>query len=295
SLRRHAFAPEVTPSLDGCPGMRKSPLTPLCKRGGLKSPFRKGGLRGIFATLRCGLIEALQGLSGIRPRPRQLLPLLTLALAVGCSAATPTPEPVDPQAVLRQSVDRVMSLESGAFTLEHRKGTTVLLPGLEMNRVYGVADIPDKFRFTVEAESNGLYIETEMVVIQDKAYMTNFLTGEWESVPMQVIPFRFADLGQTLADIIESVQNPTLVGTEKLKDYDAHRIKGQVRSDDLVNLVPGAGSGFDVTLELWVDRSESLLLQVLITGQVVPTDLPDAVRALTLDDIDVPVDINRPE
>ena len=44
-----------------------------------------------------------------------------------------------------------------------------------------------------------------------------------------------------------------------------------------------------------VDRAEGLLLQVLITGQVVPTDNPDTVRALTLDDIDLPVEINRPE
>jgi hypothetical protein len=202
---------------------------------------------------------------------------------------------VDPQEVLRQSVDRVMSLESAGFTLEHHRGSTVLLPGLEMHRVYGVAQIPDRFQFTVEAESNGLYLETEMVVVRDRAYLTNFLTGQWEPVPMSVIPFRFADLGQTLAGIIEAVRDPTLTGTERFQGYDAHRIRGRVWSHDLVNLVPGAGSGQEVILELWVDRAESLLLQVLITGPVVPTDLPDAVRALTLDQINVPVEINLPE
>jgi hypothetical protein len=222
--------------------------------------------------------------------------VLVLVIAIGCSSATPTPEtPVDPQAVLRQAVERVMSLEYGAFILEHRVGSTLLLPGLEMTRVYGVADIPDRFRFTVEAESNGLYIEIDMVVVEDQAYMTNPISGEWQPVPMEVIPFRFANLGQTLADIIESVQNPILTGTEELNDYDTYRIQGQVLSDDLVHLVPGAGSGFDVALELWVDRSEGLLIQVLITGKVVPTDQPDAVRALTLDDLDIPVDITLPE
>jgi hypothetical protein len=84
------------------------------------------------------------------------------------------------------------------------------------------------------------------------------------------------------------------VGIEELNHRDAHRIQGTVRSDDLSTLVPNAGEGFDVALELWVDRSESLLLQVLITGQVVDTDLPDAARVLTLDDIDIPVDISPP-
>jgi hypothetical protein len=37
------------------------------------------------------------------------------------------------------------------------------------------------------------------------------------------------------------------------------------------------------------------LLQVRITGKVLPTDIPDAVRLLTLDDINVPVSITAPE
>ena len=43
-------------------------------------------------------------------------------------------------------------------------------------------------------------------------------------------------------------------------------------------------------LELWLDRSEGLLLQALITGQVMDSDDADTVRLLTLKDIDIPVD-----
>jgi hypothetical protein len=187
-----------------------------------------------------------------------------------------------------------MALESGAFTLEQQKGTTVLLPGIEMSKVYGVAEIPDRFRFTVEARGRNTFVETTVVVVEDQAYMTNFLTGRWQTVSREILPFNFSNLGQTLGGIIEAVQDPAMVGTEKLDHRDAYRIRGTVRSDDLSTLVPSAGEGFDVNLELWVDRSESLLLQVLITGRVVDTDLPDAVRVLTLDDIDVPVDISPP-
>lgn len=222
---------------------------------------------------------------------------ISAAVVVIACTTPPAPTPdrqVDPQEVLRQSVDRVLALESGAFTLEHEKGTTVLLPGVEMSKVYGVADIPDRFRFTVEAQVSNTFVETMVVVIEDQAYMTNFLTGRWQTVAPEILPLNFSNLGQTLADIIQAVQTPALVGTENLDGYDVYRVKGTVRSNDLSTLVPNAGQDYDVDLELWVDQSQWLLLQVVMTGQLVETDAPDTVRVLTLDDIDVPVDITPP-
>lgn len=202
---------------------------------------------------------------------------------------------VDPREVLLGSVDRLMALQSAAFTLEHQVGTSELLPGLELNRVYGVAVIPDKFRFTVEAQIGGAYVETEMLVIDQRAYMTNFFSGKWEEVSMEVLPLNFADLGRSLADILQAVEAPTLEGTQTLRGHQVYLIRGRVRSEDLAVLVPQAGSGFALGLELAVDRSEGLLLQVLITGRIVATDTEETVRLLTLDDIDAPVDIQVPQ
>ena len=58
--------------------------------------------------------------------------------------------------------------------------------------------------------------------------------------------------------------------------------------------MPGAGEGFPVDLELWLDRDQGLLQQVLIVGRVVPTDDTDTVRELTLEDINQPVEIEAP-
>jgi hypothetical protein len=163
-----------------------------------------------------------------------------------------------------------------------------------MSKVYGVVDIPDKVEFTVEAEFNNTFFETSVVVIGEQAYITNFLNGQWQEISKDIVPLNFSNLGQTLAGVIESVQEPELIGSERGHNYDAYRIWGLVKSNDLSTLVPNAGDGFDLDLELLVDRNRGLLLQVLIAGQMIDTDVPETIRILTLDDIDSTVEINAP-
>jgi len=224
------------------------------------------------------------------------LVMTSLALAISCGpSSNPTLDSrVNPQEVLRQSVDRLLVLESAEFTLEHRAGTTELLPGIEMSKVYGMVDIPDKFKFTLEATVSNTFFETGVVVIGDQAYMTNFLNGQWEEVPKDILPLNLSNLGQTLAGVIESVQGPELIGSERGHNYDAYRIRGLVKSNDLSTLVPNAGDGFDLELEFLVDRNRGSLLHVLIAGQMIDTDVPETVRVLTLDGIDSAVEIKAP-
>ena len=222
--------------------------------------------------------------------------VLLLSISTACgSAPTPTPDlNLVPETMLEQAISRLDRLSYASFLLDQPEGTTELLPGLEMSRVYGVVANPDRFRFTVEAQVSGTYVETDMVVIADQAYMTNFFTGKWEEVGMELLPVNFANLGETLSDILGSIESPSLVGAESIEERPVYLVQGQVLSDDLSGLVPNATPGFDVTLELWLDQSTSMLLQVVIAGQVVSTDLVRAVRVLSLDDIDVPVEITPP-
>jgi len=224
-------------------------------------------------------------------------------LATGCSPAatfTPTPTPlplVDPAEVLQHAVAQVLALKSVAFTLEHQIGTSTLFPGLEMSKASGVVDIPEKFSLKVEAELEfpRSYVEINIVTIGDQAYMTDFLTSQWREVPLDALPVSLGDLGRTLADIIEAVEAPQLAGADKLRGRDAWRVTGRVRSQDLAGLVPGAADGLDVALELWLDQGDGLLLQALISGPVLPTDVPETVRLLVLDQFNAPVNITPPE
>ena len=229
--------------------------------------------------------------------------VLVAVLAVGCgstvtSSPTSTTGPaIDARAVLSQAAVEILQLESARFILEHEKGSTTLFPGLEMMKAAGVVEIPDRVSLTVEGELAfpRSFIEASFITIGDEAYMTDLLTRKWREVPPETLPVRFADLGRTLADIIGAVEEPTVAGSERLQAYDTYHIEGRIKSEALSSLVPGAGEGFSVGLDLWLEQSRKLLLQVRISGKVLPTDIPEAVRLLTLDQIDVPVNITAPE
>ena len=221
------------------------------------------------------------------------VPVLALVLACGSDKAPPTSEV---EYSIPQAVDQMLALESASFTLEHLQGTTVLVPGVLMTKAYGEVDIPDRFRVTVEAESVSpkTYIEISIIKIEDKTYMTGLFGRRWNEVPADTLPFNLSGLGQTLADIVDAIEGDRGLGHERLQGVDTFRLGGNISSEDLSDLIPGAGSGFPVALELWLDPA-GLLRQVKIIGRVVPTDDADTVRRLVLNDTNQPVTINPPE
>ncbi len=224
--------------------------------------------------------------------------LLAMAL-VACSqqptaTSAPSPTPVDPQAELRRTVNRLLGLESVSFVLDQTVGATVLTSGVEMNRAYGSVGIPGKFDVTVEALMGNLYVELGMASVDGTSYMTNPITGQWAEVPTESIPINLLTLGRTLAGIVEAVQEPMLVSQTTLEDLDVYHIRGGIQSQDLRELVPGADDGYPVMLEMWMERQDGTLRKATITGQVTDDDVTDALRVLTLDDINQPVTIEPP-
>ena len=228
-----------------------------------------------------------------------IVAMMVAVLLVACDSDGTTQaefSDIDPSPAMSQAVAQLLALESASFTLDHLEGSTILVPGVLMTKVSGEVSIPGRFSVTVEAESEfpKSYIEISIITIDDTAYMTDILSGRWNQISADSLPFNLSGLGQTLADIVEAVQEPTVIGEERLVDLDTLHIKGQIASEDLSELVPGAGQGFLVQLELWLDQSQGILQQVHIIGRVVPTDETNTVRQLTLEDINQPVVIEPP-
>ena len=207
---------------------------------------------------------------------------------------TPTPTPSAPS-VLERSAHRMTSLESLTFSLEHVEGVTTLLPGLDMRHVEGRVALPDRFQLTLEAEATGFsaFVQIEVIVLGDEGYMTDPITGRWRRVSPEILPFNFADLGNTLSAIVMSIDAPSFVTTQA--QVGMWQIRGTVSSDNLRTLAPTAASGLEVGLEVWIDRDMALVRKAQIEGPIISTDPSNIIRLLTFDRFDEPVEISPPQ
>ena len=229
--------------------------------------------------------------------------LVAAAVAVSCgSQDTPTAQPgvptSTPRQLIQQSSRQMAALNTARFELVHKDdGSSQLFPGVELTRIEGEVDMPD--RFAVSAEALSLFprsfIRIDVAVSGDRAMMTDFLNREkWNPFPVESLPFDFANLGSTLSDIILSMDSLSQVGEESVDGVLSRRIRGTVDSATMAALIPAAGEGFVLTLDLWIGERESLLRRVRIEGQILPTDRPDLVRVLSIKDFDRPVEITLP-
>ena len=227
--------------------------------------------------------------------------VLILSISAACTmeeqTPSPTPKPVDPREELQRTIENLTALKSVSFDLNHEVGSTNLMPGVLMNRAYGRAIVPGKFDVTVEGELlfPRSYLEIQMISLDSAAYMTNLINGQWEQVSPDSLPIRLGDLGVTLAGIVDEVEDPVLLARDQLNGVDVYHIGGAITSEVLKELVPTAGTGFPVALEMWIDQDSGMLRQALITGQVVLTDVEESQRLLTLDDVNEAVTIEPPE
>ena len=233
-----------------------------------------------------------------------LLILAMAALAASCgSQEAPTSQPgvptPTPRQLIQQSSRQMTALNTAKFDLFHEDdGSSQLFPGVELTRVEGDVDMPD--RFAVSAEAISLFprsfVRIDVVVSGDQALMTDFLNREkWNPFPIESLPFNFANLGRTLSDIILSMAALSLVGQESVDGVPSRRIRGTVGSAALAPLVPEAAEGFVLTMDLWIGEKKSLLRRVRIEGQILSTDQQDLVRVLRIRDFDEPVEITLPQ
>ena len=107
--------------------------------------------------------------------------------------------------------------------------------------------------------------------------------------------FRPRRAGANLRDALPLVQGVTVAGRESVLGIDTVRVDGTIASEQLSAFFPAADSGHRVGLSLWIDDSALTLRAIGLHGQIYNSDAPGTRRIMTIEAINVPIDIQVPD
>ena len=174
--------------------------------------------------------------------------------------------------------------------------TGALFFGTTFKSMEAVVETPNNFRMMVDVVAPGFgFVEIEIIKVGDEAVMKFSKDAPWVRLPPEQVPFNFAGLAIVFGNLPNTVKSVTMKGTETLHGEETVLIEVVVPSDALLDLITSADPGNEMTLTMWIEESEMVLRQIRLAGQIYNDDAPETTRLITLDDINVPVDIELPD
>jgi hypothetical protein len=222
-----------------------------------------------------------------------------LALAAcgggGGQKATPTTGALPPAGeTLSRVVDRVATVKSFHFRLEHENGLSSIPLDLKLRTAEGDVQVPGRIQAKLDAEAGGALLRVEVIGIEDKAWMTNPFSREWQELPKGTTISAIFDPAGGIQAVARSLQDVSVDGVENVGGSDTYLLEGKVDSGVLKAAAPIAEPGLTVTVKLWVDVEDYTIRQVRLEGPFAPGEPANIVRILHLSNFDEPVSIEPP-
>tara|TARA_B100002049_G_scaffold226440_1_gene199324 strand:- start:357 stop:917 length:561 start_codon:yes stop_codon:yes gene_type:complete len=173
----------------------------------------------------------------------------------------------------------MQELNNFEFELTHREGFTTLAGSLEMTKAGGIVT-SNGFDLIAEARIGRAFVRIEAIVIDDKTWMTNPLTGTWSQIAPEDSPFSFLDPIKLVADILGETQNARYAESEQMSGELV--IVGQIPATTLAALVGEVQREATPKISLTLDAESYLLKKIVITGITQPGDESNTIRVITL-------------
>ena len=200
------------------------------------------------------------------------------------------PTAVNPQALIQQSGKVMENLNSFHFRLEHESGTTILSTSLAIDKAEGDVVSPDKISAKFSGTVGGFPLKASLITLGDSSYMTNFLSGKWETVPPDVSPLGFFDPKKGITAIMSQVDQLSVLPDGK----GVYRLAGRLPAEALAPLVGDTVTGAVVAVVLTVHAEDLYLLKAVIEGRVTPDEPDGTVRLIILSRFNEVVTVEPP-
>ena len=229
------------------------------------------------------------------PAPTATPEATPTAIPVPTATQAPTPAP-ELEDFLIGVAANIAVLSSVKFGMVDESETGALFFGTTFKSMEAVIEAPNNFRMKVDVVAPGFgFVEIEIIKVGDEAVMKFSEDAPWIPLPPEQVPFNFAGLAIVFGNLPNTVQSVAMKGVETLHGEESVLLEVVIPSDAMMELVTSADPGNEITLTMWVEESEMVLRQIRIAGQLYNDDAPETTRLITLDDINLPVDIELPD
>lgn len=200
--------------------------------------------------------------------------------------------------IVDRCAEKVETVDSFHLELTQAGGTTPIAMGLEVSEAAGDIVRPDKVKGEITAIVIGLPVQVEFITVGDITLITNPLTGQWEPFPSEFSAAGIFDPDIGIAAMLRSMTNLSRLEDEKAAGFACFHIKGNITSEDLrpitrlftLSYVEGA----EIAAEVWLDKKDFLLRQIILEGQISPEEKPGIIRTMTFSDYNKSVEIELP-
>ncbi len=230
-----------------------------------------------------------------------------LAVAsIGGGTAALAQEEGDAPAILERSAETMLDLESFHFTISTPVGKTLLVDGVQLNRVEGDVVRPMSFKATFSVDLGIASLDLQAIGIDTTLWVANPLEGGaftqlTGGADQPVPPLALLNPDQLIMQAVNLIPEPVVAGSEEIDGVETTVISGTFDPSDITIAGTPVAESFTgdiepLTVLLWIDE-ENRVVRADFAGALLPSEQGGGriVRRVDLSGFDQPVTIEPPE
>lgn len=212
--------------------------------------------------------------------------LLMLAACGGSSAP-------DARQLLAASQAAMQKVHSYHFNLkvEHPgSGATLVIQSADGDLV-----VPDRLQADAGALVLGSLVQVKIIVVGGQQYMTDPITGRWQTISGLPDPRVLSDSRTGIAALLGQIRNPSTPSESSVDGVACWNITGKLDAAYLRGLLGDqTRSGSLLDAAVWIGKNDQLPHQIRLTGVAADGDTSQTVRTLKLSKFNETITISAP-
>lgn len=241
-------------------------------------------------------------ISALRVSAFVLLCLATALLAAGCqppwqhtsfNSLGPKPTAQQLLAAVRKNFSSVSAFH---VVMRVQNAGTTTGSQFQIRNADGDVIMPDKIKAQATIILSGQPVTVNLVSIGDTQFITDPVTGQWRVIKGALDPRTLTNPHTGIISVVSQLQNVSAPTEDSVNSIPCWRITGKLDARVLA-FITGGGVPADTILQTseCIGKADSLLYQVIVTGQAAVSYTPKTTLTFLLSNYDEHVTITAPQ